>query len=474
MQPKSRYEVLSKIIEAHAPRTILEVGCWNGIRAMELIRVARTKRKRVHYVGYDLFEDATQETDAAELNVKPHFPVAEVEKSLTAFAKSLKGVSFKLHKGNTRETLHGKDALAGLRRPILAFIDGGHSVDTIRGDYSALKTADILVMDDFYNKDEKGLCPDTEKFGCNKVIKDAELDGIMAGADPVKGGGKVALFIYPADKFPGQVQLKVQTRNCVPNGNIMANVAYSTRLITTFVQPCDPHDSVAVFCSGGPSLMNYIEEVRDLSNKPWNYTVCVKHAHDKMIEAGVIPWACVLLDPRPHVQDFIENPHPQVNYLVATMCHPSTVDRLIDKKARVLGYNALVGAGEETVLPPKSFLINGGTTSAVRGLSVFHFLGFRKFKLYGYDSCYDKPANLKEKTKTGQQKHYQVTSAGRSFWTDAELVAQVQDMEKLLEIAPFLDIEVFGDGLLQHMVRSKQQAAKVNRSFLTEYGKRAA
>lgn len=439
-----------------------------------MLRAARQVQNKVAYIGYDLFEDATPETDSAELNVKPHASLAEVQKTLDDFAKSIRRVAVKLVKGNTRDTLHGKDALAGLKKPILAFIDGGHSVETIKGDYLALKKADILVLDDYYNKDEKGVIPDIEKFGCNKVIKEAELDGITAGGDPVRGGGKVALFIYPADKFPGQVQLRVQTKNCVSNPNILANVAYSTKLVTSYLQPCDSHDMVAVFCSGGPTLMDNLGTIKELSTDPNNYILCVKHAHDKLIQAGIVPWGCILLDPRPHVQDFIENPHPKVNYIVATMCHPTTIDRLVEAKARVLGYNALVGAGEETVLPPKSYLINGGTTSAIRGISVFHFLGFRKFKLFGYDSCYEKPKNVKEKTKTGQQKHYEVASAGRKFWTDAELVAQVQDYEKLIEVAPQLEIEVYGDGLLQHVHRTKKQAAAVNRSFMSEYGKRAA
>ena len=475
MLPKSRYDVLLKLIEAHKPRTIIEVGCWNGLRAVEMLRAARAHRKRVAYVGYDLFEDATPGTDSAELNVKPHIPVAEVTRLLQDFAKSIKGVNWTLHKGNTRDTLHSKDALQGLKKPILAFIDGGHSVDTIRGDYQALKKADFLVMDDYYSKDDKGLSPDTEKFGCNKVIKEAELDGIMAGSDPVKGGGKVALFVYPADKFPGQVQLRVQTRNCVPNTNILANVSYSSRLITTFIKPCDPHDLTAVFVSAPPNIENFFDQIRELSKDPNNYLVCVKHSHDKLIATGIVPWACVLLDPRPHVQTFIQNPHPQVNYLTATMVHPTSIDKLVEGKARILGYNALVGAGEEEVLPKGSYLINGGTTAAVRGISVFHFLGFRKFKLFGYDSSHEKPKNIKERTKTGQQKYYQINSCGKNFWSDAELVAQAQDFEMLMKVTTpieqAVDIEVFGEGLVQTMFRTKKQQALVNRDFRQEYGK---
>jgi len=461
-------------IRAKKPRTIVEVGTWNGLRALEMLRCARQYSRSVSYVGYDLFEGATAETDAAEFNVKPHCTKDSVDALFRDFRRSISGVKHTLIEGNTRDTLHGKDALAGLKRPIMAFIDGGHSVETIRGDYLALKGADVLVFDDFYTKDDKGLCPDTTKFGCNKIFTEASLEGVMAGADPVRGGGLVALAIYPADAFAGKVQLKVNTRNCVPDQNIRANVSYAVNLLSDFLQPCDAHDGVAIFCSAGPSLEKHIEELRELAKSPDNYILCVKHSHDKLIAAGIVPWACILLDPRSHVQDFIENPHPGVIYLTATMVHPSTIDRLQERKAKILAYNALVGAREETVLPSKAYLINGGTTSAVRGISVLHFLGFKKFRLYGYDSCYTEPKNRKELTKVGQQMHYQVTASGRTFWTSAELIAQVQDMEKLLSVAPHLDIEVFGDGLLQHTVRSRQQSVIMNRDFEATYGRNAA
>ena len=473
MLVKSRYDIILQIIEKLRPRSIIEVGTWNGLRACEMLRAAREVRPRVDYIGYDLFGDATSETDAAELNVKAHVKIEDVETTLADFAKSIGRVSINLVKGNTRQTLHGKLPLTGLKKPILAFIDGGHSIETIRGDYLALKGSNAIILDDYYTKDVNGVSPDTEKFGCNKIVKEFELDGICAGGDTVAGGGKVSLFLYPPSIFTGPVQLNVQTKNCVPDERIRANIGYSISLIKDWLAPCDEHSGAAVFVSAGPSLKGSIEDIRLESKDTNNFIICVKHAHDELIANGIIPYACVLLDPRPHVQDFIENPHPGVKYLVASMVHPTTIDQLINNKALVYGYHALVGAGEDKCLPPKSYMINGGTTSAIRGISVFHFLGFRKFRLYAFDSSYVGVQDTKAKTKTGAQKFYEGTYFDKKFWSDAELIAQVQDMIKLLDTAPAIDLEVFGDGLLQHVVRTKCKSAvpHFGRGFDKLYGR---
>ncbi len=71
------------------------------------------------------------------------------------------GFNYRLVEGNTRDTLHGRSIISDF-----VFIDGGHSVETIRGDYEAVKGSKIIVLDDYYLG---GV--DTAKFGCNDVIK---------------------------------------------------------------------------------------------------------------------------------------------------------------------------------------------------------------------------------------------------------------------------------------------------------------
>lgn len=256
----------------------------------------------------------------------------------------------------------------------------------------------------------------------------------------------------------GKMALQVKTKNCVPDGNIQANIHYSTTFKPEWVQQCGPHDATAIFCSAGPSLRDYLPQLRDLAADPNNYLVCVKHAHDLLISEGIIPWACILLDPRSHVLDFIETPHPDVRYFVASMCHPSTWDRLLERKARIVGYHAHVGAGEEQVLTSRmgqdTIMLGGGCSTAFRGISVLMALGFHRYKLFGYDLCYPttEGLDLKEKASDGLDKYIEVEVLGKKFLTDAEKIAQAQNFETMVkQLGDTVELEAYGPGVIPHM-----------------------
>jgi len=187
----------------------------------------------------------------------------------------------------------------------------------------------------------------------------------------------------------------------------------------------------------------------------------VKTAHDLLIENKIIPWACVLLDPRAHVQDFIESPHSRVIYFTASMCHPTTWDRLMEAKAKVFGYHALVGAGEQDVLKMRftkgAMMLGGGCSAAMRGVSVFHALGFRRFKLFAYDCSFIEEPDWKAKTSKGDSKFLEVEVLGRKFWTDAEKIAQCQDFMKMMEHNKEIQLECFGDGMVPWIFGQKRK-----------------
>ncbi len=446
-----RYNQLIPIIEKNKPKTIVEVGTWNGERAIMMATEALKHQEKVRYFGYDLFEDATDETDARELNVKKHFTADYVEAKLIAFEKQNPGFCYTLIKGDTRETLESLPKWyewADVNfETALVFIDGGHSIETIQNDYDALKHAKVVVIDDFYSDG-----PDVSKFGCNILVDKVKDHVVLPQADPVKGGGKVRMVIFPRSAWPGRVSLVIKTQNCASEDEIQANIRYSAPKFDRWVQECKVHHKTAVLLSAGPTLKDHLPAIQQHSDAG-DIVFCVKHSHDFLIGEGIVPFGCVLLDPRSHVQDFIENPHPDVLYFVASMCHPTTLDRLIEKKANVIGYNAHVGAGEDKALKGmgKHILIGGGSTSAVRGISVLYTMGFRRFRLYGFDSCYYEKPDFTVKTKTGAQKYVEVEVSGRKFWSDLELMAQAQDFEKLMKTGKDLDLEVFGEGMIPHI-----------------------
>jgi hypothetical protein len=413
----------------------------------------------VAYWGYDLFEDATEETDARELNVKRHVTLDEASATLTEFRKVNPGFSFLLVKGDTRQTLVNDQAemayrfadntLVGPREADFAFIDGGHSIETMRSDITALSGCAVAVMDDFYLEDEEGRRPDIEKFGCNSLVEIDKAWKQLADKDPVRDGGYVRMVVR---NWEPRVNLVVKTKNCVPEDEIRENIRYSMTKSLPEITECAPHGRLAVMCSGGPSLIGRLDEIRAYAKRDDARIVCVKHSHDILLGQGIVPWACVLLDPRDHVKDFIEKPHPDVVYLAASMVHATTIDRLIENKARAFLYHASVGANEEDIIK-KGHMIQGGSTSATRGIPVLYALGFRRFACYGYDSCYYAKPDMKEKTPNDEPRYFEVEVMGRKFWSDGELIAQCQDFEQIVRQGFLVDLEVHGDGMIPHIYR---------------------
>lgn len=440
-----RYSQLLQIVEQTKPRTIIEIGTWNGQRAVEMLTEAQ-RHGPCHYYGFDLFEGASEETDSRELNVKAHFGIRDV-------SKTLEGFDFDLVKGDTRETLpfFMNQLPVSLDRPILAFIDGGHSVETIRSDFEALKGCDYIVLDDYYQPDTEGKCPDVDRYGCNRLLESLGEMGtdwfVLPVSDAVKDGGRVFMATIGFNPpIAITKQLIVKTKNSIPDETICENIAYALSKNLPEFQPCRRHDNRAVIVSGGPTLKDHLAEVRAHDG----YVFCVKTSHDWLIANGVIPYGCILLDPRPHVLDFVENPHPEVTYFVASQVHPRALDRLIERNAKIVLYHAAVGAGEEKLLAGKS-LVLGGSTSATRGISLLNAAGFCRFDLYGYDSCFqEKPGDDYVVTGDGK-KPMQVKVNGQEFWTTAELIAQAQDFDKIARLAidgNSLDLEVHGDGII--------------------------
>ena len=63
-----RYKQLYLLISVLKPKSIIEIGTWNGVNAVNMITASGTLDAAYH--GFDLFEEATSETDSEEFNVK--------------------------------------------------------------------------------------------------------------------------------------------------------------------------------------------------------------------------------------------------------------------------------------------------------------------------------------------------------------------------------------------------------------------
>ena len=100
-----RYQQVSRLVELVKPASIVEIGTWNGDHAIIMATVALKHHDRVHYTGYDLFDQANDRTDALEFNVRSHHSRAAVHAKLAAFQATHPGFTFELIPGDTRRTL---------------------------------------------------------------------------------------------------------------------------------------------------------------------------------------------------------------------------------------------------------------------------------------------------------------------------------------------------------------------------------
>lgn len=180
-----RYIQLLNAIELFKPQSIVEIGTWNGVNAVRMIKQAQRHHKNITYIGYDLFEEASNDTDAQELNIKKHYGVNAVEGHIKDACPT---ADIHLIKGNTRNTLTKVAA-------DFCFIDGGHSLETIASDHERCSASSVIIHDDYYIPDTDGNVPDINLYGCNKLVSELGGGVVLPIADKVKTGGRTQMVL---------------------------------------------------------------------------------------------------------------------------------------------------------------------------------------------------------------------------------------------------------------------------------------
>ena len=453
-----RYRQLADTIRFYKPTVLLETGTWNGGRAIEMALAAFDNSDTVHYIGYDLFEDATTATDKEEFNAKPHNTKKAVENRFDEFSahmKKEKGKEFtyELHRGNVRETLKS----IYIDEVDFALIGSGNSIETVKHEYSILKNVPVVMGDHFFTKDNKDRTPEDKYQGMKNVFDSIATkkineektteDGwtsfdekatvrkyVLPSDDRVLDGGRTHLVVFlhdeKLDDIPAelkQVPIVVHPRDSVPKEYIRNNIKTNLKHINKdkWVQKHPAHRGRAVLVSAGPYL-DYSKLKKFITSNPDCKVLTVKHALPGLIKNNINPWGCIVLDPRPITgksthnitrKDLFKNFDPSMNFFVASMTDPSVTEHLIERDATIWGWHAFtdslreeeeqgkviekqqVKLSEELGIPQGATLITGGTCAAMRGIGMLHTMGFRDIHLFGFDCCRDEPSK-KEKTET--------------------------------------------------------------------------
>ena len=476
-----RYRQLADIIRHYKPKSITEVGTWNGGRAIEMALAAFEYTDRFTYFGFDLFEEATAVTDDIEMNSKQHHTIELIENRLKEFKSRMKQKGkefiFKLTKGDSKITLKKNKLACNVD---LAFIDGGHSYETVKTDYLNLKKVPLLVFDDFFSKDEFGQQPIEKNMGVNKLIKEIEAYGkiVLPSNDKVLGGGRTHLAfvsnkkgVKPLPEHITRMPIVVTPKDSRPKDEIFVNIKENKKLIKDFswLKHGRIHNETALIVSGGSSTD--FDLLKKKAREPNTKIFCVKHSYPKLLEHGISPFICSILDPRPidgistHGvvrKDLFKKINKDTIFLIASMTDPSVTKYLIKKGANIKGWSAYSEAlrdknvtdklkiAKDTGIDEGETLVSGGTCAAMRTISIAHILGFRNFELFGFDcSVPEVTKEMKKEITSGKPKYFKVETNGVYFWTTGELLAMAQDCEKLFDDKSIdLSLKVHGTNTL--------------------------
>ena len=473
----NRYQQISQIIKQYEPKSIVETGTWNGGRAIQMALTAFDYTDTFTYHGYDLFEDATIETDHEEFNAKAHNKMSAVQERLQSFAEHIKETKnktfvFELNKGNTRDVLKDQGEWFDM-----AFVGGGNSIKTVAHDYECVKKTPIIMFDHYFRPDDDKMAPNDAYYGVNKVWDSLKGNKdirkfILPSGDKVNGGGFTNLMLILNDSslptIPADLQrvpIVVNPRDCVPKDYIRNNIRDNLKLIdkNKFISKYRTHTDHAIIISGGPGI-DYTDLKETIKKYPNALTMCVKHAYPGLLKNNIKPKACILLDPRSiegesthgiKRKDLLKDITSDTKFLVASMTDPSVTNYLIEKKADIWGWHAFteslrddedrkhaiknnqVKIREDVGLPAGATLITGGTCAAMRAIGMLHTMGFRNMHLFGFEcSLPEEPTDDMKKETTGaddeprRPKYMKVSVGKKDFWTTGELLAMAQDCEK--------------------------------------------
>jgi hypothetical protein len=273
--------------------------------------------------------------------------------------------------------------------------------------------------------------------------------------------------------LPRKVPIVVKPKDSVPKETIVSNINENLKILDKWdmVRSCNINDEHAIIVSGGPSLD--IGKLKYTARKTKGKIICVKHSYPTLLRAGIKPWACVILDPRPVEgtsthgivrSTLFDKVDPSTKFFVASMTDPSVTKLLKEKTDNIYGWHAFSQAIKDSIktkedgdalkanIGEDATFVTGGTCAAMRAIGMMHIFGFRNFHLFGFDCCMEGELSAEELSRTmedGKKKYMRVETNGYEFWTTGELLAMAQDCEKLFNNKDIeMNINVYGEGTL--------------------------
>jgi hypothetical protein len=239
---------------------------------------------------------------------------------------------------------------------------------------------------------------------------------------------------------------------------VKANVKANMDLGLPEVQPYQEQDTHIVLLAGGPSLADGEAEILELA-RSGAQVVTTNGTYGWAMARGITPGAQIMVDAREFNARFCQPMNDRTRFLVCSQCDPEFVSSLPHDQVVLwhaggsnLFEDALKEYAQETGNGRDHWPVPGGTTVMNRALPLLMMLGFRRFTIFGWDSCvmgdkhhaYAQPENDGDAVRTLDMK------IGDRTWRCAGWMAiQAHEFVQMVKMFPDdVQLDVRGDGLL--------------------------
>ncbi len=215
-----------------------------------------------------------------------------------------------------------------------------------------------------------------------------------------------------------------------------------------------PHERTAVLTCYGPSL----KDTWGIAARTEGDIFTVSGAHGFMIENGIIPFAQIDCDPRPHKAAQFGTPDSDVKYWLGSCIHPDYLDRLEGHDVSLWHlHNGQESADNIWSLEPDAWLCVGGGSVGLRSISLLYSQGYRHFEIHGMDCSLDASGKLYAGPHLGKQRTTTTVRCGDQwFESTLSMIDYARQFLDDLRLWPGATFKIHGDGLLAHMVRVHQ------------------
>ena len=276
--------------------------------------------------------------------------------------------------------------------------------------------------------------------------------------------------------------LKVKTKCVANNETLLEHIESSAKRGLPELQPSHfEHNGVCVLVGSGPSVSDYVKDIKE-RKKEGCTIIAIKGANDWLLSHDIVPHATLMVDPQAKITNCIKTKHDDIIYMIASQCHPEVFDDL--KGSKVLIWHAWSLIGEEKLLL-KKLLIGGGTTTGLRAFNLMWMLGYRRFILYGYDSCVrvekghegDMPTaenSMKRVNGDKPEDLIDIYCGKERFWTNAAMAAQANEFQTMMGIFPGIHVQVEGGGIIAQILIEIQKENERNRIYIVDVTKAVA